>query len=89
MFIADGIDLIKKDSKGNNFSQICSGNVYWGRPEWEEIFKKKMLKYRKADEETKIGVFVCGNGALVSDIYEVCENYSCAAVKFELNTEHF
>ena len=36
-----------------------------------------------------VGVFVCGNNNIVSDIYEVCENYSSAAVKFELNTEHF
>ncbi len=88
MFIAEGIELAKKNSKGKNFSEICNGNVYWGRPEWDEIFKMKTLKFRK-DEETKIGVFVCGNDAIVSDIYEVCENYSCAAVKYELNAEHF
>lgn len=67
---------------------MCYGNVYWGRPEWEEIFKMKTLKFRK-DEEQTIGVFVCGNNAIVNDIYEVCENYSSAAVKYELNTEHF
>ena len=40
-------------------------------------------------QQTKAGVFVCGNYTLVDDIYEVCENYNSAAVKFELNTEHF
>jgi predicted ferric reductase len=87
LFLAEGIDLAKKDNKGKSFNQICSGNVYWGRPEWDIIFKKKTLKLRH--EETKVGVFVCGNSAIVNDIYQVCENYNSAAVKFELNTEHF
>ncbi len=81
--------MIKKDSKGKNFSEICSGNVFWGRPDWDEIFKKKTLKFRQKEEVTKVGVFVCGNDAIVHDIYEVCENYNCAAVNYELNTEHF
>jgi len=89
LFLADGIELCKKDARGRNFSQLCSGNVFWGRPEWDEIFKKKTLKFRKPEEQINIGVFVCGNNSLVDDIYEVCENYSSAAVKFELNTEHF
>ncbi len=70
---------------------MCSGNVFWGRPEWDEIFKKKMLKFRAegGENQQKVGVFICGNDYLVHDIYEVCENYSSAAVQFELNTEHF
>jgi len=67
---------------------MCYGNVYWGRPEWEEIFKIKTLKFRQ-DEQQIIGVFVCGNNTIVSDIYENCENFSSAAVKYDLNTEHF
>ena len=69
---------------------MCYGNVYWGRPEWDLIFKKKTLQYRFGiDDATTVGVFVCGNYMLVDDIYEVCENYNSAAVKYELNTEHF
>jgi len=67
---------------------MCYGNVFWGRPEWDDIFTKKTLKFR-TEEKQKIGVFVCGNNAIVNDIDEVCENYSCYAVKYELNTEYF
>ena len=89
LFIADGINTIHRDSKGKNFSEICSGNVYWGRPDWDEIFKMRTLKFRRDNEITNIGVFVCGNDSIVHDIYESCENYNSAAVKYELNTEHF
>lgn len=90
LFLADGIELSKKDSKGKFLNDLCSGNTYWGRPEWEDIFKRKAVKFRKGSEvESKIGVFVCGNNTLVEDIYEQCENFNSAAVKFELNVEHF
>ena len=62
--------------------------MYWGRPEWDEIFKKKTLKFRR-EGVSKIGVFVCANNDIVGDLYEACENYSSAAVMFELNPEHF
>ena len=82
--------MIKQDSKGRKFNEYCNGNVFWGRPEWDDIFKKKTLQYRNgATTESKVGVFVCGNSALVDDVYEVCENYGCAAAKYELNVEHF
>jgi hypothetical protein len=49
----------------------------------------RTLKLRRDNEITNIGVFVCGNDSIVHDIYEACENYNSAAVKYELNTEHF
>ena len=82
--------MIKKDSKGNEFNQIAAGNIFWGRPDWDNIFQRKTLKFRKdIQEETKVGVFVCGNNALVEDIYEVSENYGSGGVIYELNVEHF
>jgi len=90
LFLAEGVELSKQDAKGRSFNQFCFANVYWGRPEWDEIFKKKTLKYRfGTNVESRCGVFVCGNPTLVDDIYEVVENYNSAAVKYELNVEHF
>ena len=88
MFLAEGIEQAKKNSRGQNFSEICNGNVYWGRPEWDDIFQKKTLNFRRIGEN-RVGVFVCANHDIVDDLYEVCENFSSAAVMYELNPEHF
>lgn len=89
MFLADGMEIAKQGSRGRSISQMCCANVYWGRPEWDELFLDKTLKFRQKDVQTVVGVFICGNDSIVHDIYEVCENYSSAAVKYDLNTEHF
>lgn len=89
LFLAEGIESAKQGSKGKSISSMCCANVYWGRPEWDSLFLNKTLKLRQKDIQTVVGVFICGNDTLVNDIYEVCENYSSAAVKYDLNTEHF
>ena len=90
LFLAKGIELAKKDAKGHCFNEICYSNILWGRPDWDFIFKRQTLLYRRSKEvKTKVGVFVCGNSMLVDDIYEVCENYNTPNIKYELNVEHF
>ena len=71
-----------------NLTQIPGSNIFWGKPEWDEIFQYKTLKFREIGG-AKVGVFVCGNKYIVEDIYDNCENYNTAAVKYELNTENF
>lgn len=89
LFLAEGIKSAKESSKGRSISSMCCANVYWGRPEWDSLFLNKTLKLRKKDIQTIVGVFICGNDSLVNDVYEVCENYSSAALRYELNTENF
>ena len=90
--MAEGVELVKRkyDNKKKNFQKLVSGNTYWGRPDWDTIFKNKALKFRaQSNSEKKIGVFICGNYGIVQNVYDCCENYSSAAAKFELNTENF
>jgi hypothetical protein len=90
IFLAEGVELVKQKYKGKNFQKLVSGNVYWGRPDWDTIFKNKALKFRaNSMAEKKVGVFICGNYGIVQNVYDCCENYSSAAARFELNNEHF
>jgi len=59
--------------------------VHWGRPNWNQIFRKKASEFPKG---TQVGVFFCGNKDMGAKLYDVCENTS-GNVIFEFHREVF
>jgi len=62
----------------------CFRGMEWGRPDWEEIFRRKSERVGKG----RVGVFVCGNRSLAKEVYTNCVRFS-GGVNFEFHKENF
>lgn len=72
-------------------SDYC-GNIYWGRPEWNLLFRNKRVLIETDKEEEvvdKVGVFVCGNYELSRDVYVACRDNSGSNLTFDFHMENF
>jgi len=82
-FLWHGLESLKRRNK-NDVSVYC-GNIFWSRPDWDELFYVKSQSLKKGSE---VGVFVCGNNELCKDIYHMCRKYSYEKT-FSFNKEIF
>lgn len=80
-----GLEQNKSTMKeADKVSEYCK-NIYWSRPNFDTIFKKKA----NAPLDSKCGVFVCGNKELTKEIKLKCKKYSNSAVSFNFFKENF
>jgi predicted ferric reductase/Ca2+-binding EF-hand superfamily protein len=86
-FLWHGLELLKKERK-EEVSEYC-GNIFWGRPDWTEMFKKKRMEYKDLPNNSNVGVFVCGNYELSKDVYIACQQYSGDGLTFDYHMENF
>jgi hypothetical protein len=83
-FLWHGLELLKAKRR-DLVSDYC-GNIYWGRPEWNNVILGLKEKYPPV---TKVGVFVCGNYELSQDVYTACKNNTDEHIAFEFQMENF
>lgn len=77
-------ELKNKTLNNKDLSKYCK-NVYWARPNWNDVFESLV-----SDKfENDCGVFVCGNSSLCKEILSCCEIYSNKSLRFWFYKENF
>jgi len=84
LFLWRGLAILT--SKGRSIKGLDHFSVvHWGRPNWNQIFRKKREDYPKG---TSVGVFFCGAKELGVKMYQVCQKNS-GNVVFNFHKEVF
>jgi predicted ferric reductase len=82
-FLWHGLESLKKKEDNKVLKQYS--NIFWGRPDWNELF---LAKSQTISKGSRIGVFVCGNDELSREIKQLCMKYSTDHI-FHFHKENF
>ena len=80
----NGFEFMKEKGRLTSDKMANFDCMHWGRPDWDGIFSNVAYRF----QGKKVGVFMCANKILCTEIYGMCRKYSGQA-KFHFYKENF